>query len=242
MKNLLLVFPILFLVNFCFGQSTLVIAPNLYDTSFVDLDISDYSKSIQLKSFLSNDSDSDTLEIFWVRKLDMDCQENWQFITSDKLISYGVMEDSCLYPFMLYPNEEDVLFSIALLPRSTQGCCQPKIFFYSTKEPNVPIDSIQYSIKVNDATCVNNTTSANQLPQNNLSIQCIPNPVHNSFFVKTNSKINWLSIHNSLGQIVKTIEVGSGEEINIENLNSGVYFVNCFLNQKKIGTSKILKK
>jgi hypothetical protein len=72
-----------------------------------------------------------------------------------------------------------------------------------------------------------------------LDISLYPNPADNLLRVSSNSIIKTLSIVDLLGQSVYTINNISNEELNISELNAGIYFVKILVNDKLL-TKKIV--
>ena len=74
------------------------------------------------------------------------------------------------------------------------------------------------------------------------SYEMYPNPVTNNLTVNGISDVNRIDIYDISGKVVKTIMV-SGERVNINvsDLNSGVYLINLY-NEKGVQTGKFVKK
>ncbi len=72
-----------------------------------------------------------------------------------------------------------------------------------------------------------------------LGIDLYPNPANNYLKISSNTLINSLSIIDLLGKNVFTIDNVLNEEINISELNAGIYFVKIWVNDKLL-TKKII--
>ena len=76
----------------------------------------------------------------------------------------------------------------------------------------------------------------------NVDVNIYPNPANNFINVSSLSIIDRVQITNVLGQVVMVKEIGAnGANINIENLESGNYFVTIYSNDA-VATKKLLVK
>lgn len=72
-----------------------------------------------------------------------------------------------------------------------------------------------------------------------VSYQIYPNPVKNTLTVKGENMLQ-ISVYNSVGQLVKTIECNSQEVlIDVNDLQDGMYFINIMNNNGENTTSKV---
>lgn len=78
---------------------------------------------------------------------------------------------------------------------------------------------------------VSNTT-------NNSGVNIYPNPCYDKINLNSDFVFNQIKIYNTNGQIIKTIE-GKVSEINIQDLNNGIYFLECS-GDSKIATQKFI--
>ncbi len=78
---------------------------------------------------------------------------------------------------------------------------------------------------------VSNTT-------NNSGVNIYPNPCYDKINLNSDFVFNQIKIYNTNGQIIKTIE-GKVSEINILDLNNGIYFLECS-GDSKIATQKFI--
>ena len=71
---------------------------------------------------------------------------------------------------------------------------------------------------------VNACTDINEIGSSNASVNVYPNPNNGNFIIKANQG-TVLTIINGLGQLVKTLTVTETNEVSIEDLSKGIYFV-----------------
>lgn len=88
-----------------------------------------------------------------------------------------------------------------------------------------------YTLAVKEALAVNDA-SINK-------VQLYPNPVKDVLTVSSNKKVNSISVYNTAGQLVKTIQ--NANTVNMSNLSAGVYVVKTDV-EGKTETSKVIKK
>jgi hypothetical protein len=88
-----------------------------------------------------------------------------------------------------------------------------------------------YSLKITEALATNET-SFNK-------VQLYPNPVKDVLTVSSNKKVNSISVYNTAGQLVKTVQ--NANTVNMNNLSAGVYVVKTDV-EGKTETSKVIKK
>lgn len=80
-------------------------------------------------------------------------------------------------------------------------------------------------------TCVVGISENNS--NNNLNVQCFPNPNNGSFTIKSDIDQK-IQIFNEMGQHVQSLELRSGEDSQISGLKPGLYFIVNTNSRKKI--------
>ncbi len=88
-----------------------------------------------------------------------------------------------------------------------------------------------YTLNVKEALATNET-SFNK-------VQIYPNPVKDVLTVSSNKKVNSISVYNTAGQLVKTVQ--NTNTVNMNSLSAGVYVVKTDV-EGKAETSKVIKK
>ena len=95
----------------------------------------------------------------------------------------------------------------------------------------------------NLSVALNNTTSVINLTDKNYNLNVYPNPTTGNFTVKTDAAVNELAvdIYNSIGQFIihKQAETGKNE-IQISDLNKGIYYLTIYCDGVKTSTQKLL--
>jgi hypothetical protein len=92
--------------------------------------------------------------------------------------------------------------------------------------------------------CVNiNHVGINQIVKNNNQLIVYPNPNNGAFIVQSTSE-GVYSIINELGQTIQQFKLNSSNKysINIENLNTGIYFIVGFNNNKMLRQKIVVTK
>lgn len=86
-----------------------------------------------------------------------------------------------------------------------------------------------------------NTTSTNGLNIN--AFKVYPNPASNFIMIESDENISMVRIVNAIGQITDEINIQNQQQISIEHLSNGVYFLQFTNNENiVIGQSKLIKK
>lgn len=73
-------------------------------------------------------------------------------------------------------------------------------------------------------------------------LSIFPNPVSESFSILSDQAINKIQICNLSGQVIKVIEnVVLNTQMNISNLNKGIYLLNIYFENSEVGTETLIK-
>ena len=113
----------------------------------------------------------------------------------------------------------------------------------STTSP-IYLDDLQvYNYVLNDAEITNlftnNTLSSKNFSQNNLEAALYPNPVNDILNIKMDSGIQSVEVFNLQGQKVKS---SNQKQINVSDLDAGIYMVRIQDTDNAIATKKIVKQ
>jgi len=96
---------------------------------------------------------------------------------------------------------------------------------------------VSQELNLVNVTC-ENTIGVNQIIDDE-TFKIYPNPASKYIYIESEQSINDVIIYNSMGKKVKEIKY-SKPEINIENLTSGMYFIQIKQSNNKVRTNKIL--
>lgn len=133
---------------------------------------------------------------------------------------------------------------------------QPKMTQYYSDAPYISNVYEGHSNIVSSATDVNNSVvikkfSITVIESKNTalstddylvnSLELYPNPASTEVFINTKNPINLISIYNTSGKLVDRIFNISNSKINIENLNSGLYFFKVETTKNSV-FRKLIKK
>jgi hypothetical protein len=89
----------------------------------------------------------------------------------------------------------------------------------------------------------NITTNISDLQNSDYSIEIFPNPISNITTFKTNKmEVIEYKIFDCLGNIISTDNFIEQTNLNLENLNSGIYFIQLKNQKNKTETHKLIKK
>jgi endonuclease/exonuclease/phosphatase family metal-dependent hydrolase len=164
-------------------------------------------------------------------------------IQSDVKMAYTWRKDNTQYPpgkldFLIY---SDAIINIEKsFVLQTEVMSATRLTQYGLNEFDTSNASDHFPI-VSDFT-INQTASTNQNTLNNV-ITIYPNPANNSITIQVQNRETYqLKLIDIYGKIVLETSITNNNKINIENLNSGVYFVMIVNNKGKKYFSKLLKK
>jgi hypothetical protein len=74
----------------------------------------------------------------------------------------------------------------------------------------------------------------------NDAVSMYPNPVENYLTIRSNSPITKVEVYSLLGDLVKNVKTNFSQ-IDLRNLNSGIYMIKIYSNQFFV-TKKLIKK
>lgn len=131
-------------------------------------------------------------------------------------------------------------------PAYTYSWSNGSIFSGTSVTPNV---QTTYTLIVNDANSCNTqavtTVSVSDCTgisenTNELSITIYPNPTNNYLHIDTKLKYDEILLTNVIGKIIRKYN-GSQRDINVSDLQDGIYFITISNNKNTIITKKIVK-
>ncbi|SEB50435.1 Por secretion system C-terminal sorting domain-containing protein [Tenacibaculum sp. MAR_2009_124] len=195
----------------------------------------DYTSSVGYLSYGNNSiilsagfSGSSYLE-FW--KVWIDFNRNGTFEASEEVVSDSSTSSSNLnYTINIASSvpQGQTRMRVSMKWDSAQTSCES--FSYGEVE--------DYSVMIGSSNSRNRTIKNKNYSENSLLQDVVyPNPVMNTFSIKTEGDLNsTFKLINQNGQVIKSGNTGN-KNIDISNLNSGVYLI-----QIKNGSQTILKK
>ncbi|MFW5724934.1 MAG: carboxypeptidase regulatory-like domain-containing protein [Bacteroidota bacterium] len=72
-------------------------------------------------------------------------------------------------------------------------------------------------------------------------VRLFPNPVTDSFFIDSDSALERIVIHNTLGTVLRDTPF-TGNRINVSELPEGLYIIHLYDNNKRVAVKKVLKR
>lgn len=134
-------------------------------------------------------------------------------------------------------GESSILFKLQIIPNNLHGCA---IYNYKIKNNlGDVLDEIEVTFTTDGRNCF---LSVDQ-PEKKVSYSVYPNPATNLLTVDvSNIESNTvLKIYDIVGKEVKSIELINGKnQMDVSNLNSGIYFYTIFKDNKSIIETKKL--
>lgn len=220
------------------AQGGFSITPNAFDESYEDEDISNESHVFVLESLLSNTS-NEPMDLKWERFILEPCPEEWNIIVFDGFVTYVPSVNTNSFPVQLSPGDTAALFHLEIYPRTVAGCCDIEIVFSDYNDPENVLDTVYYSIQINDALC--STTSSKEQAIPPATITVFPNPTAASFSLDTAVKMDRITLCNSLGERLKTFPLQENNTYSIHELPSGLYLLQYYQEGQLVGSSRLVK-
>ncbi|MBV8327848.1 T9SS type A sorting domain-containing protein [Chryseobacterium sp.] len=111
--------------------------------------------------------------------------------------------------------------------------------FYGTSGTNY--DSADYNFYVDDFTVENANLSTSEVKGQVRKAEVHPNPFKDILFISDNREVKTVTVADVSGRIIKTVD-GPLKELNLNMLNSGLYFVTLHFKDGTQSTVKAIKK
>lgn len=125
-------------------------------------------------------------------------------------------------PFVLDPGETFDGFLLHILPAFDAGCCEVKIHFSTTENPDVILTTAVFDVRVNDQSC---SLSSTDEFANFGKIITFPNPTTGQFTINDNPFVKEIAVFNLFGQKICHYQHTNGQSHNIETAPDGLYLV-----------------
>ncbi|MDR2237480.1 MAG: T9SS type A sorting domain-containing protein [Chryseobacterium sp.] len=98
-----------------------------------------------------------------------------------------------------------------------------------------------YGLDVDNLKVTSSSLGVSEVASEAFQLKISPNPVSSILNISSKDKITGISIHDTSGRIIKTEEI-SGNQVSVEYLKPGVYFITVRNPNGTTSTSKFIKK
>lgn len=203
---------------------------------YEEIDLSQNDMSFEFDQGIKNNGDN-TLNVGWEISNLESCPVEWELRVVDKYsdisirtnIDYSISID-------VAPNEY-APFNIIMDPQGVYGSCSLNVQFFDADNPSKVYDSAQYELKLSGK----NFSSRSPMSEESIELfQVYPNPSVNTINIKTASTFESGQIFSSKGQLVMNINANQ-REIQIEDLEAGIYKIVLDYTNNNKGTSSFIK-
>lgn len=205
--------------------------PSSFDEEYIEDEI---SIEYIMGGNMTNLSDQE-LMINW-EVIDLDLPTAWNKYVVDINFSYPPIINSSPTPMLIEPNAKEQYFGINIWPNDQAGCGTFKVVFFDHLDSTV-IDTIEYSISINNPGCL--TTSTLEL--SSLQYNILPNPSPGFFNLSTIDNISMLEIYSVSGQLIQKISQVQNSFIDLSDFPRGVYVLKILDNYGHNHISKLIK-
>ena len=206
MKNLLLILGFVCgLCNKSFTQSGYSIDPESFDVSYNE-DLANVS-DLRMDALMYNSSTISFGFDWEIVKINI--PEEWELSVSDKDISYFPGITSNQTPLMLEGGETNAPYNVHLYPNQKAGCGSWEVLITLASDPNVVIDTIEYTVSVNDDDCM---LSSIDLLDQQADLKLYPSPFSDVLYFESELEIREVSIFDFTG---KRLFLKQGRDVKI---------------------------
>ena len=199
------------------AQVDVDINPSSFDVAIFEEDVPNF---VQLKSTLSNSTDED-FTMAWAM-VDIDLPAEWvAFIIDDDIEFFSnVMSSPKFDPIELKANTEAQDFILTVSFFDTEGCGTINIVLTDFNTEEV-IDTIKYSIVINEPDCITTNTSSAQISAYTIS----PNPSKGIFNLSTMAAISNIEIFAMDGKRIQLINQVQDSFVDLSGFSDGLYLI-----------------
>jgi len=148
----------LFFTSFILNAQIISVSPSIVDANFQGIDMTNNFEDLLSTIAVTNLTDS-TIQLKWEREMSSDCNGSWETYIADNNASYYPGINTNWGPnantFDVYqaveldPNETYDEFVLHILPRMNTGCCDIKIHFSLTEEPDSILATATFATYIN---------------------------------------------------------------------------------------------
>ena len=210
MKNIYIITLLLFLSYRSFSQLTI---------SPVSLSANLSVNEEKIFSIYINNPSNEPVLYWWKVIKPNGFPQYWQTQTCDGVLCYlwNVDKNSKIKPDTVFPNIPR-LVTIHLKPDSIPGEANICFKIYSDNQHLNEINSTDCNDLIQAS-----TSSTNQESRNEIVIY--PNPTSDYFSIKNDDEITSIKIYNVMGKLVLNQKHSIGKTYSVENLESGLHFI-----------------
>ncbi|MEZ4920361.1 MAG: T9SS type A sorting domain-containing protein [Saprospiraceae bacterium] len=226
----------LFASNNAQAQGTFSCSPDAFDEVHLNQNLNDGFLYFQMESFLYN-TGTDTIQVDWDRVL-LDVPPQWDIFISDINISYPPNVDSSHIPVTLYPGPNEAFFSATVFPNQFAGCAHFMVIF-SDLGSGLALDTIQYTIKINDSLCIASGLDSRFVQPE--PVKLYPNPVSNTASIQSGLEYDQWFVSDLLGRIVLDRKSDGSSEFDFSALPKGSFILHLFHNGLPHGQVSFIK-
>ena len=91
--------------------------------------------------------------------------------------------------------------------------------------------------KINDLVC----TSTNSIINKSNKLTIFPNPTNGIIYLKTEEKVDYIEVISAIGQIIKQENI-IDNQLNINELNSDIYYLKVYYKNGTVSFEKVVKR
>ena len=236
MRSLNILLLILLGIQSMSGQDAFTFFMESTYLEYPEIELSQDDTPFEFNQGIKNNGDS-YLNVGWKITNLESCPAEWDLSVSDKYSDYAIRPNfEYSIAIDVAPNEYSP-FNITMHPHGVSGSCILNVQFFDADNPSKIYDSAQYELRLNSE---NNTSRSAKSEESNEIFQVYPNPSFNVVNINTASTFESGRIYSSEGQMVMNINANQ-REIQIEDLEAGVYRIVLDYSKKEKGTSTFIK-
>ncbi len=176
---------------------------------------------------------ADTLQLSW-KLVEKTFPEGWEVTLCDNVACYGGLPNSNdFYPIF---DDNHGFVKLTVNPYQIAGTLEFLFLIFPTGNQNDFVE-MRFSLTAGETTATNAPTSE--------SIKFWPNPVSETLYFKNNDSIPlFVNLTNITGQSLHSLHIQpqSQQEISVEHLENGMYFLKYFADEKFQGARPFIKQ
>jgi|GEM_PF-2659684 len=236
LKTILPIALILLCLNLTYAQNDFSISPTVFEESLIGDSIS--SNQIALKSIMQNTSNTGStmhVEIEWLL-LDSNLPEGWKISVQDNEVHWSYAVTSSPSPFMIEADQDNATFYVYIHPNEISGCGTFNISYrdFATQEI---IQTVGYSVAVDDENCLSVSTRQEVIPSFSIS----PNPSSGVVNLSTIEDIQSVEVFDITGKLLKSINQVTSPTVDLRAYVDGTYLLRVSDTQNRVSNIRVVK-